>query len=43
MAVDVNETLRHIIMSEAKLTSQEAEAFLKILEKERRYQKDVWL
>ncbi len=42
MARDVHETLIHIIAKEGKMTNERAEAYVADMQKQKRYQRDVY-
>lgn len=42
MAKDVHQTIKEVLMKEQNLSDEDAEAYLKQMKREKRYQRDVY-
>ncbi|WP_394852051.1 hypothetical protein, partial [Staphylococcus haemolyticus] len=42
MAKDVHQAIRNVLMKEQNLSEEDAEAYLKQMKKDKRYQRDVY-
>ena len=42
MAKDVHQTIKEVLMNEQSLSEEDAEAYLKQMKREKRYQRDVY-